>query len=83
MTNKIWYALSGLAAVAVVAGCAATQQSADTGSLNADFAAMLKSSFRDDGIAKVESIVPAGGVVKNLHVSGYFRCIKKLQEISD
>ena len=56
MTNKIWYALSGLAAVAVVAGCAATQQSADTGSLNADFAAMLKSSFRDDGIAKVDRL---------------------------
>ncbi len=56
MTNKIWYVLSGLAAVAVVAGCAATSQSADNASLDADFAAMLKSSFRDDGIAKVDRL---------------------------
>jgi sulfur-oxidizing protein SoxX len=56
MTNKIWVALSALAAVAVVAACAATSQSPDAGGLDADFATMLKSSFRDQGIAKVDRL---------------------------
>ena len=45
--------LAGLAAATVVAGCASGGMSQD---LDAEFAAMMKSSFRDEGIAKTDRL---------------------------
>ncbi len=56
MTIKIRRALWSLAGAVLVAGCAGTSQTQSAASLDADFAAMLKSSFRDQGIAKVDRL---------------------------
>jgi sulfur-oxidizing protein SoxX len=50
---KIGYAVCGLAAAAILVGCATgmSQQSVDS-----EFSTMLKSSFRDQGIAKVDRL---------------------------
>lgn len=53
MMNKTKYTLAALAAAAVVAGCAGVGSRQD---LDAEFAAMMKSSFRDEGIAKVDRL---------------------------
>ena len=53
MISKIIGASLGLAAALLVAGCASMGTSSN---LDAEFAAMLKSSFRDEGIAKVDRL---------------------------
>jgi sulfur-oxidizing protein SoxX len=53
MKIKIVRASFGLAAAVVLAGCASMGPSTD---VDAEFAAMLKSSFRDEGIAKVDRL---------------------------
>jgi sulfur-oxidizing protein SoxX len=53
MKNKFVSASFGLAAAVLLAGCAGMGSSAD---LDAEFSAMLKSSFRDEGIAKVDRL---------------------------
>jgi sulfur-oxidizing protein SoxX len=47
------HVLIGLAAVAAIAGCASSGPPAD---LDAEFAAMMKSSFRDEGIARTDRL---------------------------
>jgi sulfur-oxidizing protein SoxX len=52
MTNrKLWW-IAGVAGAALLAGCA----SKSTRDVDADFAAMMKSSFRDQGIAKLDRL---------------------------
>ncbi len=53
MKIKTKYISFSLATMAVVAGCAGVGRSPD---LDADFAAMMKSSFRDQGIAKTDRL---------------------------
>jgi sulfur-oxidizing protein SoxX len=53
MINKTRYMWGALAAAAVVAGCASSGAPQD---LDAEFAAMMKSSFRDQGIAKTDRL---------------------------
>ena len=53
MNTKIIRASFGLAAAVLLAGCAGMGASSN---LDAEFAAMLKSSFRDQGIAKVDRL---------------------------
>jgi sulfur-oxidizing protein SoxX len=52
MTNTK-YILAGLAVTALAAGCASSASHQD---LDAEFAAMMKSSFRDQGIAKTDRL---------------------------
>jgi sulfur-oxidizing protein SoxX len=52
-TTRIGYVVCGLAAAAVLVGCASTTSNAN---LDTQFSAMLKSSFHDDGIAKVSRL---------------------------
>ena len=51
--RKTTYILAGLAVSALIAGCASSASHQD---LDADFAAMMKSSFRDQGIAKTDRL---------------------------
>ncbi len=53
MMNKTKYTLAGLAAAAVVTGCASSGSRQD---LDAEFAAMMKASFRDQGIARTDRL---------------------------
>ena len=53
MNTKTKYVLASLATAAAVAGCAGVGSKQD---LDAEFAAMMKSSFRDQGIAKVDRL---------------------------
>ena len=53
MKIKTKHVLFGLAAAALIAGCASVGPGAD---LNADFAAMMKSSFRSEGIATTDRL---------------------------
>ncbi len=53
MKIKSKHVVVGLAAAALVAGCAGVGPRSD---LDAEFAAMMKASFRDEGIAKVDRI---------------------------
>jgi len=53
MKIKIFRASFGIAAAMLLAGCASMAPGPD---LDAEFAAMLKSSFRDEGIAKVDRL---------------------------
>jgi sulfur-oxidizing protein SoxX len=53
MKTKIIRASFGLTAAVLLAGCAGMGASSN---LDAEFAAMLKSSFRDEGIAKVDRL---------------------------
>ena len=54
MMKNTSYTLAALAAAALVAGCAGTGGSSQD--LDAEFAAMMKSSFRDQGIAKTDRL---------------------------
>lgn len=54
MMKETKYILGSLAAAAVVAGCASGSSSPQD--LEAEFAAMMKSSFRDQGIAKTDRL---------------------------
>ncbi len=53
MNTKTKYVLASLATAAAVAGCAGVGSKQD---LDAEFATMMKSSFRDQGIAKVDRL---------------------------
>jgi sulfur-oxidizing protein SoxX len=53
MRIKTEYVLFSLAAAALIAGCASVGPGGD---LDAEFAAMMKSSFRDQGIAKADRL---------------------------
>ena len=53
MKTNTKYVLASLAAAAAVAGCAGVGSKTD---LDAEFAAMMKSSFRDQGIAHVDRL---------------------------
>ena len=53
MRIKTEHVLFSLAAAALIAGCASVGPGAD---LDAEFAAMMKSSFRDEGIAKADRL---------------------------
>jgi sulfur-oxidizing protein SoxX len=53
MKIKTEHALFSLAAAALIAGCASVGPGAD---LDAEFATMMKSSFRDQGIAKTDRL---------------------------
>lgn len=56
--NKTTYVLAGLGVAVVVAGCAAGGggAGANSANLDAEFAAMMKASFRDQGIAKADRL---------------------------
>ena len=53
MTKKTSLALVGIGAALILAGCASGTASSG---IDADFAAMMKRSFRDEGIAKVDRL---------------------------
>ena len=53
MKIKSKHAFFGLSAAALIAGCASVTPSDN---LDAEFAAMMKASFRDDGIARVDRL---------------------------
>lgn len=76
MNKTTKYTLLALAGAALVAGCAAYRPAAD---LDAEFAAMMQASFRDEGIAKTDRLKqdlaqaacssptpPPAGVVKRI-----------------